>query len=140
MISHQTWQNSILVPAMLLLLLLVGGAHAQVVERHLPGNAFAGLTPGPDGRLYGVTYGSASVPSLKGKLYSVDTAMTGAVTHVSFDGATNGAVPYDELVWNQTTGKFYGTATAEGPLGHGTIFSYTPGATTVTVLRADFGI
>ena len=137
MIRHQT-HHVIRVSTLVLLLLLSNTVSSQVVERLLPSNAFAGLTPGPDGRLYGVTYEGGT--SDKGTLYSVDTALTSVVIHVNFGGATNGAVPYDELIWHQPSGKFYGTATDEGPLDVGTIFSYVPGASSVTVLRSDFGI
>ena len=140
MTAHRKLSSAVPRAILIVLVLFASGANAQVTERLLPGNAFAGLTPGPDGRLYGVTYGSFGTQSDKGKLYSVDPSLSGVVTHINFGGATNGAVPYDELVWDQVTGKFYGTATREGPLNRGTIFSYVPGATTVTVLRSDFGI
>ena len=110
---------------------------AQVIERPIPGNTLAGLTPGPDGRYYGVTYEGGTATF--GVLYSVDAALGGVVTHVNFDGAGTGAIPYDELVWDPATGKFYGTTTDRGPLGRGTIFSYTPGTGFVAVLRSDFG-
>ena len=140
MTSHHTFffRTAVLVSTVVALFLAVP-ANAQVTEKSLPGNAFSGLTPGPDGRLYGVTYGT-NVTSERGKLYSVDPALSSVVTHVVFNGAGNGDVPYDELVWDQATGKFYGTATREGPLNRGTVFSYVPGSATVTVLRSDFGI
>ena len=99
-------------------------SYAQIVETGLPGSAFAGVVPAPNGRFYGLTYDGGS--SNMGTLYSVDAGMTSpAVVHVNFNG-TNGKTPYDELTWDAVTGKFYGTTSSGGLTGRGTIFSYVP--------------
>jgi uncharacterized repeat protein (TIGR03803 family) len=106
------------------------------IEIGLPGPAFSGVVPAPDGRLYGLTYEGGT--SNKGTLYSVDTSLTAVVVHVNFDG-TNGSIPYDELTYDAATAKFYGTTDRGGVNDLGTIFSYIPGANAVTTLKEDFG-
>ncbi|HMQ05295.1 MAG TPA: hypothetical protein PKD26_15365 [Pyrinomonadaceae bacterium] len=137
---NQTFITSVfgVILAVTSILMFTTQSTGQHVEKLLPGPAFSGVTPGPDGRLYGVTYEGGS--SNSGTLYSIDPTLESVTTHVNFAGASNGSLPYDELIWDQATGKFYGTATSGGALGRGTVFSYTPGASTVTVLRSDFGI
>lgn len=104
-------------------------------EKVLPGSAWSGVVPAPDGRLYGLTYDGGT--SDKGTLYSVDSTLSGVVVHVNFNGA-NGAVPYDELTFDAASGKFYGATSAGGASDLGTIFSYIPGASSVTTLKDDF--
>lgn len=122
--------------AMTLILLASTVAHAQFIETSLPGSAFAGVVPGPDGRFYGLTYDGGT--SNMGTLYSVDAGMLSAVVHVNFNGA-NGKIPYDELTYDAASGKFYGVTSSGGASGVGTVFSYVPGATTVTTLNGTFG-
>ena len=113
-------------------------SHAQTppfIETGLPGSAFAGVVPGPDGRFYGVTYDGGT--SSMGTLYSVDSGMMANVVHVNFNG-TNGKIPYDELTYDPASGKFYGVTSSGGPNNRGTIFSYVPGANSVTTLKDDF--
>lgn len=133
-----------------ILVIVLGGiavrAQGTVTERLLPvaaatpapfeASAFAGLTPGPDGRLYGVTYSGGSAD--QGILYSIDTAVNGIVTHHNFTGGPDGGVPYDELVFDSTSGKFYGTTSDGGSSDLGTVFSYVPGANSITTIRSDF--
>ena len=102
-------------------------------EIGLDGSAFAGLTPGPDGRLYGVTYDgpvSDDVPSGpkldEGTIYSVDRNLTNRIDHHKFIAATDGSTPYNELTFNPANGKLYGTTSAGGQTGPGTIFTYDP--------------
>lgn len=104
-------------------------------EKVLPGSAFAGVVPAPDGRLYGLTYDGGT--SSQGTLYSVDPTLSGVVVHVNFNGA-NGAIPYDELTFDAASGKFYGATSSGGASDLGTIFSYVPGASSVTTLKSDF--
>jgi uncharacterized repeat protein (TIGR03803 family) len=111
-------------------------ADPPFVEIGLPGPAFSGVVPAPNGRLYGLTYEGGT--SNKGTLYSVDTSLSAVVVHVNFDG-TNGAVPYDELTYDAASAKFYGTTDRGGVNNLGTIFSYIPGANAVTTLKDDFG-
>src|SRR5688572_33443684 len=106
------------------------------IETGLPGPAFSGVVPAPDGRFYGLTYEGGT--SDQGTLYSVDATLLAVVVHVNFNG-TNGAVPYDELTYDAASGKFYGTTSAGGASNLGTIFSYVPGANAVTTLRDNFG-
>ena len=112
-------------------------ADPPFVETGLPGPAFSGVVPAPNGRLYGVTYEGGT--SNKGTLYSVDTALSsGPVVHVNFNG-TNGAIPYDELSYDATSARFYGTTDRGGVEDRGTIFSYIPGANAVTTLKEIVG-
>lgn len=121
-------------------------AQGTVTERLLPviaasptpieASAFAGVTPGPDGRLYGVTYSGGSADS--GLLYSIDPAVSGIVSHYTFLNGPDGGVAYDELVFDPVSGKFYGTTSDGGSSGLGTVFSYVPGANSITTLRSDF--
>ena len=86
-------------------------SYAQT-ETGLPGSAFAGVVPAPNGRFYGVTYDGGT--SNMGTLYSVDAGITSpAVVHVNFNG-TNGRVPFDELTYDPATAKFYGVTSAGG--------------------------
>ena len=109
---------------------------APFVENILPGSAYAGAVPGPNGRLYGVTYSGGTFD--KGTLYSVDQSLSSVIVHHHFDGA-DGESPYGELVYDPASGRFYGTTGAGGALGAGTIFAFDPAANALTTLRADFG-
>ena len=110
-------------------------AEPTLIENGLPGSAFAGVVPAPNGRLYGLTYDGGT--SNKGTLYSVDSALSSVVVHHHFNGA-NGATPYDELTYDSTSAKFYG-ATSQGGAGNiGTIFSFDPATNTLTTLKDDF--
>jgi uncharacterized repeat protein (TIGR03803 family) len=111
-------------------------AEPPFTEIGLPGPAFSGVVPAPDGRLYGVTYEGGT--SNKGTLYSVDTALSVVVVHVNFNG-TNGAIPYDEMTYDAASARFYGTTDRGGVENRGTIFSYIPGANAVTTLREIVG-
>ena len=111
-------------------------AEPPFVEIGLPGPAFSGVVPAPDGRLYGVTYEGGT--SNKGTLYSVDTALSAVMVHVNFNDI-NGAIPYGELTYDAASAKFYGTTERGGVNNLGTIFSYIPGANAVTTLKEDFG-
>jgi uncharacterized repeat protein (TIGR03803 family) len=105
------------------------------VEAGLPGNAFAGVVPAPNGRLYGVTYVGGT--SNLGTLYSVDAALSAVVVHVNFSGS-NGKVPYDELTYDATSAKFYGTTSSGGSGNIGTIFSFDPTTNALVTLKDDF--
>ena len=108
---------------------------AQIPEKHLPGSTLAGVTPGPDGRLYGVTYGISGT-NTRGSIYSVDAAVGAVVTHYNFPGGVTGGSPSDEMTFDPGSGKFYGT-TLEGGAGlPGTIFSYVPGANSIVTVRS----
>jgi uncharacterized repeat protein (TIGR03803 family) len=106
-------------------------AYTDVV---LPGSAFAGVVPGPDGKLYGVTYDGGV--SNKGTLYRFDPGTLAVTTLHSFNGAGDGQTPYGELTFDSTSGKLYGTTDDGGPSGVGTIFEFN--GTTLTTLKSDF--
>jgi uncharacterized repeat protein (TIGR03803 family) len=103
----------------------------------LPGNAFSGVVPGPDGRLYGVTYNCGNTND--GTLY-VYNPSTQFVTELhSFNGATDGSVPYEELRFDAVSGKFYGVTYGGGPSGVGTVFTFDHATHAFTPIRSDFG-
>ena len=109
-----------------------------LIEKGLPGPAFAGVIPAPNGRLYGLTYEGGT--SNKGTLYSVDSALSAVVVHHNFSGA-DGAIPYDELTYDSISGKFYGTTSHGGPNNNlGTIFSFDPTTNTLVTLKGDFDV
>lgn len=103
----------------------------------LPGNAFSGVTPGLDGRLYGVTYNCGTYN--KGTLYVYNPASQAVTELHDFNGITDGAEPYDDLVFDVVNGKFYGTTSSGGPSGAGTIFTFDPATQLVDTIRSDFG-
>ncbi len=100
----------------------------------LPGSAFAGVVPGPNGKFYGVTYDGGT--SNKGALYRFDPATFSVTTIHSFNGAGDGDTPYGELSFDPGSGKLYGTTEGGGPLDVGTIFELT--GSTLTTLKSDF--
>jgi uncharacterized repeat protein (TIGR03803 family) len=79
---------------------------------------FAGLIQAADGNFYGTTYlgGSAN----NGTVFRITAGGT-LTTLVSFNGADDGAKPEAALV-QDADGNFYGTTTAGGPYGKGSIF------------------
>ena len=125
-------------PILALVALLAIQATAQpVVEQGLQGNAFAGVVPAPNGRLYGVAHEQIAVN--QGTLYSVDPLLLSPpVVHVTFTGP-NGAVPYDELTYDPGSSKFYGATSLGGATGLGTIFSFDPATNVLVALKGDFG-
>ncbi len=92
------------------------------------GNPAAGLIQGTDGNFYGTT--SAGGTSDHGTVFKITP--TGAETVLySFTGGTDGGVPLGGVIQG-TDGNFYGTTSAGGTSGSGTVFKVTPtGAETV---------
>jgi uncharacterized repeat protein (TIGR03803 family) len=87
------------------------------------GQPYAALVAGTDGLLYGTAFHGGA--NGEGSLYSIST--TGSFNAIaSFSGTATGIYPYAPLVQG-TDGNFYGTATASGTDGSGTVFSVTSG-------------
>ena len=90
---------------------------------------FAGLIQGTDGNFYGTT-GFGGGLGL-GTLFRITPG--GALTTLhSFNGASDGANPYGELV-QAGDGNFYGTTFAGGSSNRGTLFRLTPGGQLTTL-------
>jgi uncharacterized repeat protein (TIGR03803 family) len=78
----------------------------------------AGLVQGPDGILYGTTYGGNNDPY--GNVFKIST--NGVQNNVyTFTGGADGANPYAGLVLG-SDGNFYGTTTSGGTYTNGTVF------------------
>ncbi len=92
---------------------------------------YAGLTPGPNGILYGAAVGGGTINGINGTLFQITT--NGVLsTLVSFD-STNGATPYDAPI-RGADGNYYGTTTAGGASKNlGTIFEMAPNGTLTTL-------
>lgn len=78
----------------------------------------AGLIQGSDGNFYGTTYSGAY--DANGTLFRITPAGT-ISTLLAFDGFNDGAHPASALV-EGVNGALYGTTTADGPGGRGTVF------------------
>jgi uncharacterized repeat protein (TIGR03803 family) len=77
-----------------------------------------GLTEGPDGNLYGVTYWGGTYDM--GTIYRVTP--TGVFTSLlSFDGTNNDAIPFSPLTLGRD-GCFYGSTSGSGAASYGTVF------------------
>jgi len=95
-----------------------------------------GLAPGSDGAFYGLTDGGGDYGG--GVAYRIDPLGGFTLLH-SFDGpADDGREPYLATLVEGADGTFYGTTSAGGAGGHGTLFSMTP-AGEVKVLHAFTG-
>jgi uncharacterized repeat protein (TIGR03803 family) len=79
---------------------------------------FAGLVQGADGNFYGTTLYSDSTEN--GTVFGVSTSGN-FVTLTTLNGSDDGAQPKSALV-QDSQGNLYGTTTAGGPYGKGTIF------------------
>ena len=79
---------------------------------------YAGLIQGSDGNFYGTTYSGAY--DSNGTVFQITAAGT-LSTLVAFDGFNDGAHPESALV-EGVNGALYGTTTASGPGGKGTVF------------------
>jgi uncharacterized repeat protein (TIGR03803 family) len=119
-----------------------GGAHGDgVVFKITSGGAFTPLysftnandgaqpldtlVPGSDANLYGTT--SVGGPGLAGTIFTITTG--GSLTTLySFTNDINGASPSTGLVLG-SDGYFYGTTSAGGSNGYGTLFKITSGGT-----------
>jgi uncharacterized repeat protein (TIGR03803 family) len=82
---------------------------------------FAGLIQGADGNFYGTTLYSDS--TINGTVFLV-TPAGDYITLATFNGSDDGAQPKAAMV-QDAEGNFYGTTTAGGPYGKGSIFRLT---------------
>ena len=79
-----------------------------------------------NGNLYGTTVSGGA--NGMGEIFRVSPTGGNPVTLWSFkNSSTDGAYPYGTLV--QLSGKFYGTASAGGAYGCGSVFVFTPPST-----------
>jgi uncharacterized repeat protein (TIGR03803 family) len=78
----------------------------------------SGLVQGPDGNLYGTTFGGSG--NTYGNVFKIST--NGVQNNVyTFTGGTDGAKPFAGLVLG-SDGNFYGTTTSGGTYTNGTVF------------------
>jgi uncharacterized repeat protein (TIGR03803 family) len=82
------------------------------------GNPSAGLIIGPDGYLYGTT--TTGGEHGYGTVFKMDTSLNETVLY-SFTGGDDGAYPTSSLLMD-AAGNLYGTASAGGTDGYGTVF------------------
>jgi uncharacterized repeat protein (TIGR03803 family) len=86
-----------------------------------------------DGNLYGMTFEGGDVFGAGvceygcGTLFKLAPSGGGWVYNLlyEFTGGTDGALPYDGVILDRN-GNLYGTASAAGARGHGTVFELTP--------------
>jgi uncharacterized repeat protein (TIGR03803 family) len=86
-----------------------------------------GLIKGTDGNLYGMT--SELGKNFGGAAFKITTAGVCTVL-ASFDGGTQGHVPYENLVKGNDS-AYYGTTGSGGKYDYGTVFKICGGTTTV---------
>jgi hypothetical protein len=96
------------------------------------GNPFAGVVFGPNGSLYGTTndggvHGDGTVFSLRPPPHACSSVLCSWTETVlySFQGGTDGAGPYDGVVFDRA-GNIYGTTYSGGTYGGGTVFELSP--------------
>jgi len=85
--------------------------------------AYAGLTSGTDGALYGVTSGGGSNGA--GTTFRLTLADGGYSVLRHLVAATDGSASYARLTLG-SDGRFYGTASLGGATGDGTLFVFSP--------------
>ena len=90
----------------------------------------SGLTPGPDGNLYGSTQGGGD--SQQGTVFRLVLPATVEVVH-SF-GGSDGSAPHAEIL-PDGSGNLVGTTYSGGAGGKGTIFRLTPGGVLTTLYQ-----
>ena len=93
---------------------------------------FGGLTPGPNGTFYGMTYSGGA--NAGGTVFEI-TASGTLTTLYSFcaqDGCADGKFPTGKLARAQD-GSFYGTTPQGGANGYGTAFRITPAGAFTTL-------
>lgn len=91
-------------------------------------NPSAALIFGPEGDLYGTTYGGGEYGD--GTIFKITTA--GAITTIFNFDSTDGSLPGAALVL-ASDGKFYGTTQLGGSFGNGTVFQLSRAGKLVVV-------
>jgi uncharacterized repeat protein (TIGR03803 family) len=100
------------------------------------GSIIRGVVSDVSGNLYGVTQSGGA--NNDGAIFKI-AARTGVVsTLFSFGGATNGSSPECTLAID-SAGNLYGTTSAGGPGGDGTVFELSAGTNTLTTLASFSG-
>ncbi|HVM59614.1 MAG TPA: choice-of-anchor tandem repeat GloVer-containing protein [Verrucomicrobiae bacterium] len=99
-------------------------------------NPYAPLVQAGDGNFYGTTSGSGSGASPNGTVFRITSRGT-LTTLRSFSGGSDGAAPYGGLVQG-IDGNLYGTTSAGGTSGNGTVYRITTSGT-LTTLRPFAG-
>ena len=100
------------------------------------GRPVGGLMEGPDGRLYGTT--EAGGQRGKGSVFVTDASGMNAEVLHEFAGVADGEAPLGRLLL-ASDGNFYGTTSAGGTFGFGTVFRMTPQGALSTVVAFDGG-
>ena len=94
-----------------------------------------GLVMAPNGDMYGLS--AIGGPKGYGTIFKV-VAGTNVITTVAVFNSTNGASPRGNMVFD-ASGNLYGTTSAGGTKGKGTVFELPAGSTTITTLVSFTG-
>jgi len=99
---------------------------------------FAGLVQATNGTFYGTTLHGGTTPTSHGTVFEITPAGTLTVLHsfCSRAACEDGAEPETGLAQG-TDGNFYGTTSAGGAYGDGTVFKITPSGTLTTLYAFD---
>lgn len=92
-------------------------------------NPAGSLVLGPNSRFYGTTFGGGNGT---GTVFRIGIGGGGFLTLYTFNGSGDGGFPEAGLILG-TDGNFYGTTSAEGAFGGGTVFKITPGGALATL-------
>ena len=93
---------------------------------------YTGLINGGAGTLYGTTSGGGNYSY--GTLFSLNVGTNAEAVSWSFGNGTDGQSPYANPI--AVKGMLYGTTTAGGTLGSGTVFSFDPASGAEAVLHS----
>jgi uncharacterized repeat protein (TIGR03803 family) len=99
---------------------------------------YAGLVQAPNGHFYGTTSSGGANGGGTVFLITPGGALTTLYSFCSLTGCADGSYPDAGLV-QATDGNFYGTTSAGGANGAGTVFETTPNRGTLTVLHSFTG-